>query len=77
MLAKLLIALLLMALCVVIHAVGVLLVGLPVSSMSGHNIAPEIGRLKGEDEALDRAAMAIGCRTGSAPAPGGRTNWPT
>jgi len=42
-------------------AVGVLLLGLPVSSMSGQNIAPEIGRLKGEHEALARVAIHKGC----------------
>lgn len=42
-------------------AVGVLLVGLPVGSMSGQNIAPEIGRLKGEHEAIHRAAIEKNC----------------
>lgn len=38
--------------------VGVILIGLPVPSMSGDNIAPEIARLKGEQEAF-RKAMAL------------------
>ena len=42
-------------------AVGVLLVGLPVSSMTGGNVAPEVARLKGEHEAVYRAAMEKGC----------------
>ncbi len=41
--------------------VGVLLIGIPVSSLSGDNIAPEIARLKGESDALHRAAMTNGC----------------
>lgn len=41
--------------------VGVLLIGLPVSSMSGDNIAPEIARLKGEQEAVRRAAVLKKC----------------
>jgi hypothetical protein len=36
--------------------VGVILLGLPVSSLSGDNIAPEIARLKGELEAIHRVA---------------------
>lgn len=42
-------------------AVGVLLIGLPVSSMSGDNIAPEIARLKGETEAVRRASITKRC----------------
>lgn len=45
-------------------AVGVILLGLPVASMSGQNIAPEIGRLKGEHEAISRAALHKGCNGG-------------
>lgn len=41
--------------------VGVALIGLPVSSMSGDNIAPEIARLKGEKEAVNRAMKAKSC----------------
>jgi hypothetical protein len=41
--------------------VGVLLLGLPVSSMSGDNIAPEIARLKGEQDAVRRARSKRGC----------------
>jgi hypothetical protein len=40
---------------------GVLLLGLPVSSMSGGNIAPEIAHYKGEIEAVDRASIRKGC----------------
>lgn len=41
--------------------VGVLLIGLPVSSMSGDNIAPEIARLKGEQDALRRQRLDKRC----------------
>jgi len=41
--------------------VGVLLIGLPVSSMSGENIAPQIARLKGEQDAVRRAMLRKGC----------------
>lgn len=41
--------------------VGVLLLGLPVGSMSGQNIAPEVGRLKGEHQALFRSAIEKRC----------------
>jgi len=42
--------------------VGVILIGLPVSSLSGDNIAPEIARLKGEQEAVRRTMIAKNCR---------------
>ena len=45
--------------------VGVLLIGLPVSSLSGDNIAPEIARLKGEQEAVRKASMNKTCVTAS------------
>lgn len=45
--------------------VGVLLIGLPVSSLSGDNIAPEIGHLKGQQEAVRQASQQKNC---SAPA---------
>jgi hypothetical protein len=41
--------------------VGVIFLGLPVSSLSGDNIAPEIARLKGENEAIIRAMRVKGC----------------
>lgn len=41
--------------------VGVILLGLPVSSLSGDNVAPEIARLKGELEALHRTALQKKC----------------
>ena len=49
-------------------ALGVVLIGLPLGSMSGQNIAPEIGRLKGEHEALYRVAVGKGCQTQIVPA---------
>jgi len=41
--------------------VGVLLLGLPVSSLSGDNIAPEIARLKGEQDAVRRQRLEKRC----------------
>ena len=41
--------------------VGVVLIGVPVSSMSGGNIAPQIARLKGEQEAVRRAMITKNC----------------
>ena len=41
--------------------VGVLLLGLPVSSLSGDNIAPQIAHLKGTSAAVRRAAISKGC----------------
>lgn len=41
--------------------VGVILLGLPVSSLSGSNQASNIGRLKGELEALQKAMVEKGC----------------
>jgi len=58
-------------------AVGVILIGLPVSSMSGDNIAPEIARLKGEQDAVRRAAMIKRCpSSGALPAQGQTTMTP-
>jgi hypothetical protein len=37
--------------------VGVVFLGLPVSSLSGENIAPEIARLKGEIGAVHTASL--------------------
>jgi hypothetical protein len=45
--------------------VGVVLIGLPVSSLSGDNIAPEIGRLKGEIDVTHKAFHAKGCTAAS------------
>jgi hypothetical protein len=39
----------------------VVLIGLPVSTLSGSNMAAEIAKLKGEMEALNRAAIANNC----------------
>lgn len=40
---------------------GVLFLGLPVASMSGGNIAPEIAHLKGEQEAVHLAMIHNSC----------------
>lgn len=42
---------------------GVIFLGLPVASMSGKNIAPQIARYKGEQEALRQARIGGNCRT--------------
>lgn len=42
--------------------VGVILLGLPVASMTGDNIAPEIARLKGEQEAVRIASIEKNCQ---------------
>lgn len=41
--------------------VGVVLIGLPVSSLSGDNIAPEVARLKGEQETLRKVMVTKNC----------------
>ena len=40
---------------------GVILLGLPVVSMSGQSIAPQIARYKGEQEAVNRAMIRNSC----------------
>lgn len=42
-------------------AVGVFFIGLPVSSMSGGNIAPQIATLKGQQEAVRQTMQKNGC----------------
>jgi len=42
-------------------AVGVFFIGLPVSSMSGGNIAPQIATLKGQQEAVRQTMQKKGC----------------
>ena len=42
--------------------VGVLLIGLPVSSLSGDNIAPQIADLKGRVEAVHEASVEKHCK---------------
>lgn len=49
--------------------VGVILIGLPVSSLSGDNIAPEIARLKGEQEAVRKAMVIKNCAVAAVPPP--------
>lgn len=44
--------------------VGVLFLGLPVSSMSGGNVAPQIANLKGQQEAVQKAATLKNCSRG-------------
>ena len=47
--------------------VGVILLGLPVSSLSGDNIAPEIARLKGEQELPPPGPRGTSARGGGIP----------
>ena len=42
-------------------ALGVFFLKMPIGSMSGQNVAPQIARLKGEQEAVRRASMRNGC----------------
>jgi hypothetical protein len=42
-------------------AVGILLIGLPVGSMSGQSIAPQIALYKGQIEAVRRASIRNHC----------------
>ncbi len=44
--------------------VGVLLIGLPVSSMSGDNIAPQIADLKGQQKAVQQTMSMKSCGAG-------------
>jgi hypothetical protein len=41
--------------------VGIILLGLPVSSLSGDNIAPQIAQLKGEQDAIHRVSLQRHC----------------
>ena len=47
---------------------GVIIFGLPLGSMSGNDVEPEIARLKGERDALDRAANTKNCGVATAAA---------
>jgi len=41
--------------------VGIILLGLPVSSLSGDNVAPQVAQLKGELEAIHRVSLQKKC----------------
>ena len=43
---------------------GVILLGLPVSSLSGGNVAPQIADLKGRQEVLQQTQIQRGCVRG-------------
>lgn len=43
--------------------VGVVLIGLPVSTLSGSNVATDVARLKGELNAVSQVIAAKGCAT--------------
>lgn len=56
---------------------GVIFLGLPVGSMSGQSVAPQIARYKGEQEAVNRALIRNSCgemRRLYPPAPAGTVN---
>ncbi len=42
--------------------VGVLLIGVPVSTLSGTNVAPQVASLKGQQEAIHLAMLQKHCR---------------
>lgn len=42
---------------------GVILIGLPVSSLSGDNIAPQIASLKGQKQAIEQVMNLKNCAT--------------
>jgi hypothetical protein len=48
---------------------GVILLGLPVSSLSGSNQASNIGRLKGELDAVQKAGIGKNCNLPNVPDP--------
>jgi hypothetical protein len=41
--------------------VGVILLGLPTSSLSGGNVAPQIAQLKGQKQTLEQTQIKKGC----------------
>ena len=43
--------------------VGVLLLGLPVGSMTGENVAPEVANLKGQANAIHQVEMQKSCNS--------------
>lgn len=45
-------------------AMGVFFLGMPTSSLSGGNIAPEIASLKGQTVAVEKTIIAKNCRRG-------------
>ena len=40
---------------------GVILIGLPTSSLSGGNVAPQIAELKGQKQTLEQTQIQKGC----------------
>jgi hypothetical protein len=46
--------------------IGIIFLGLPVSSLSGSNVAPQVANLKGQQVAVQRAATLKNCATGGA-----------
>lgn len=41
---------------------GVILIGLPVSSLSGDNIAPQIAQIKGQQDAVRKSMILKNCK---------------
>lgn len=63
--------------------VGVIFLGLPVASLSGDNVAPQIANLKGQQEAVRKVMLRKGCTNpqptlpaGQAPAAQPNAAWP-
>ena len=48
---------------------GVILLGLPVSSLSGDNIAPQIANLKGQKNAIEQTMILKNCTQATAASP--------
>jgi len=42
---------------------GVILLGLPVSTLSGDNVAPQVAQLKGEKETLEKTMIEKSCKS--------------
>ena len=43
---------------------GVIFLGIPVSSLSGGNVASQVGKLKGEEKTIRQVAMEKRCKSG-------------
>lgn len=46
---------------------GVILLGLPVSSMSGENVAPQVAQIKGQQQTVQQMMIAKNCHSTIAP----------
>lgn len=48
---------------------GVIFIGLPVSSMSGENVAPQVAQIKGQQQTVQQMMIAKSCHSTIVPAP--------